>query len=98
VMAHSRLQLNVLTEVLCEDPDVLTLEALARRVLPNPRSLTGSIALAHALQKLRCSGPLARRLQSRVPGCQVFAPHRHQFRPLSPACGQAGMCPRPIAL
>jgi hypothetical protein len=50
------LQLNVLAEVLSEDPDVLTLEALARRVLPNPRSLTGSIALARALQKLDDEG------------------------------------------
>jgi hypothetical protein len=55
-MAHSRLQLNVLAEVLSEDPDVLTLEALARRVLPNPRRLTGSIALARALQKLDDEG------------------------------------------
>jgi hypothetical protein len=55
-MAHSRLQLDVLAEVLSEDPDVLTLEALARRVLPNPRSLTGSIALARALQKLDDEG------------------------------------------
>jgi hypothetical protein len=56
VMAHSRLQLEVLAEVLSEAPDVLTLEALAERVLPNPRSLTGGIALARALRKLDDEG------------------------------------------
>lgn len=44
--AQAQLQLDVLGEVLSEDPDVLTLKALAGRVLPNPRSLTGGIALA----------------------------------------------------
>lgn len=54
--AHSRLQLDALAEVLSEDPDVLTLQALAVRVLPNPHSLTGGIALARALQKLNDEG------------------------------------------
>jgi hypothetical protein len=42
----------VLIEVLREDPDALTLQTLAGRVLANPRSLTGGIALARAIQKL----------------------------------------------
>lgn len=50
------IQLDVLVEVLREDPDVLTLQALAGRVLANPRSLTGGIALARALQKLDNEG------------------------------------------
>jgi hypothetical protein len=50
------MQLDVLIEVLREDPDVLTLQALAGRVLANPRSLTGGIALAHALQTLDNEG------------------------------------------
>lgn len=50
------MQLEVLVEVLGEDPDVLTLQALAGRVLANPRSLTGGIALARALQKLDDEG------------------------------------------
>lgn len=54
--AQSQLQLDVLAEVLSEDPDVLTLQALAGRVLPNPRSLTGGLALARALQKLDDEG------------------------------------------
>ena len=53
---QAQLQLDVLAEVLSEDPDVLTLQALASRVLPNPRSLTGGIALARALQKLDNEG------------------------------------------
>jgi hypothetical protein len=56
VRAQARMQLDVLSEVLSEDPDVLTLQALAGRVLPNPRSLTGGIALARALQKLNDEG------------------------------------------
>ncbi|MFL5898393.1 MAG: hypothetical protein ACJ76D_08030 [Solirubrobacterales bacterium] len=51
-----QLQLDVLAEVLSVDPDVLTLQALASRVLPNPRSLTGGLALARALQKLDDEG------------------------------------------
>ena len=54
--AEARLQLDVLAEVLSEDPDVLTLQALAGRVLANPRSLTGGVALARALQKLDNEG------------------------------------------
>lgn len=54
--AQVQLQLDVLAEVLSEDPDVLTLQALASRVLPNPRSLTGGLALARALQKLDDEG------------------------------------------
>lgn len=54
--AHLQLQLDVLTEVLREDPDVLTLQALAGRVLANPRSLTGGIALARALRELDNEG------------------------------------------
>lgn len=42
--------------VLREDPDALTLPALAGRVLANPRSLTGGVALARALQKLDNEG------------------------------------------
>lgn len=50
------MQLEVLVEVLREDPNVLTLQALAGRVLVNPRSLTEGIALARALQKLDNEG------------------------------------------
>ena len=51
-----QLQLDVLAEVLREDPDALTLQALAGRVLANPRSLTGGIALARALRELDNEG------------------------------------------
>jgi hypothetical protein len=54
--ADLQMQLDVLVEVLREDPGVLTLQTLAGRVLANPRSLTGSIALARALQKLEDEG------------------------------------------
>lgn len=54
--ADLQMQLDVLVEVLREDPDVLTLEALAGRVLANPHSLSGGIALARALQKLDDEG------------------------------------------
>ena len=54
--ADLQMQLDVLVEVLREDPDVLTLQALAGRVLANPRSLTGGVALARALQKLDDEG------------------------------------------
>jgi len=54
--AHHQIQLDVLAEVLSADPDVLTLQALAGRVLPNPRSLTGGVALARALRKLDDEG------------------------------------------
>lgn len=46
----------VLALVLREDPDVLTLSALAARVLVNPRSLTGGVALARALRELDDEG------------------------------------------
>jgi hypothetical protein len=54
--ADLQMQLDVLVEVLREDPDVLTLEALAGQVLANPRSLSGGVALARALQKLDNEG------------------------------------------
>lgn len=50
------MQLDVLVEVLREDPDVLTLQTLAGRVLANPRSLTEGIALARALRRLDNEG------------------------------------------
>jgi hypothetical protein len=56
VTADIQLQLDVLAEVLREDPDVLTLQALASRVLANPRGLTGGIALARALRELDNEG------------------------------------------
>lgn len=54
--ADLQLQLAVLAEVFREDPDVLTLQALACRVLPNPRSLTEKVALARALRELDNEG------------------------------------------
>jgi len=54
--ADLQIQLDVLVEVLREDPDVLTLQALAGRVLANPRSLSGGIALARAIQRLDNEG------------------------------------------
>jgi hypothetical protein len=54
--ADLQLQLDVLAEVLREDPDVLTLQALAGRVLADPRSLVGGIALARALRELDDEG------------------------------------------
>jgi len=54
--ADLQMQLDVLVEVLREDPDVLTPQTLAGRVLANPRSLTGGIALARAIQKLDNEG------------------------------------------
>jgi hypothetical protein len=54
--AHLEIQLDVLIEVIRENPDVLTLQTLAGRVLANPRSLTGGVALARALQKLDDEG------------------------------------------
>jgi hypothetical protein len=52
VTADFQLQSDILVEILRESPDVLTLEALADRVLENPRSLSSGIALACALRKL----------------------------------------------
>lgn len=54
--ADLQLQLEIVAEVLREDPDVLTLQALASRVLANPRGLTGGIALARALRELDNEG------------------------------------------
>lgn len=54
--ADLQLQLDVLAEILREDPDVLTLQMLAGRVLANPRGLTGGIALARALRELDNEG------------------------------------------
>jgi hypothetical protein len=54
--ADLEIQLDVLIEVLREDPDVLTLQALAGRVLVNPRSLTGGVALARAIRVLDDEG------------------------------------------
>ncbi|HSS43014.1 MAG TPA: hypothetical protein VLK37_10775 [Solirubrobacterales bacterium] len=55
-MADILMQRAVLALVLREDPDALTLAALAGRVLANPRSLTGSVALARALRELDDEG------------------------------------------
>lgn len=54
--ADLQMQLDALVEVLREDPDVLTLQGLAGRVLANPRSLSGGVALARALRKLDNEG------------------------------------------
>jgi hypothetical protein len=56
VTAELKIQVDVLIEVLREDPDVLTLPALAGRVLANPGSLTGGVALARALRQLDDEG------------------------------------------
>lgn len=54
--ADLQMQLDVLVLVLREDPDVLTLPTLAGRVLANPRSLTGGVALARAIRELDNEG------------------------------------------
>lgn len=54
--ADLQMQRTVLAVVLRENPDVLTLPALADRVLENPRSLPGSVALARALRDLDNEG------------------------------------------
>lgn len=54
--ADLEVQRAVLALVLREDPDVLTLPALAGGVLADPRSLTGGIALARALRVLDDEG------------------------------------------
>ena len=54
--AELHVQRAVLAVVLREDPDVLTLPALAGRVLANPRSLAGGVALARALHELDDEG------------------------------------------
>ena len=50
------MQRIVLALVLREHPALLTLPALAGRVLANPRTLTGGLALAHALRDLDNEG------------------------------------------
>lgn len=51
-----RLQRDVLALVLREHPILLTLPALAGRVLADPRTLTGGVALARALRDLDNEG------------------------------------------
>jgi len=51
-----RLQRVVLALVLREHPAVLSLPALAGRVLADPRSLVGQVALARALRDLDNEG------------------------------------------
>jgi len=50
------MQRVVLALVLREHPDLLTLPALAGRVLAEPRTLTGGVALARALRDLDNEG------------------------------------------
>lgn len=54
--ADLRIQRVVLALVLREHPDPLTLPTLAGRVLVNPRTLTGGVALARALRDLDNEG------------------------------------------
>lgn len=54
--ADLRMQRVILALVLRAHPAVLTLPALAGRVLPNPRTLTGGVALARALRDLDNEG------------------------------------------
>lgn len=54
--AELLMQRVVLALVLREYPTLLTLPALAGRVLANPRTLTGGLALAHALRDLDDEG------------------------------------------
>jgi DNA-binding transcriptional regulator YhcF (GntR family) len=54
--ADLQMQRAILALVLREDPDVLTLPALAGQVLVNPRSLVGGVALARALRELDDEG------------------------------------------
>lgn len=56
VMRDLTMQRAVLALVLREHPFLLTLPALAGRVLANPRTLTGGIALARALRDLDNEG------------------------------------------
>lgn len=55
-MRDLRMQRVVLALALREYPAVLTLPALAGRVLADPRTLTGGIALARALRDLDNEG------------------------------------------
>ena len=56
VATDLRMQRAVLALVLREHPVVLTLPALACRLLANPRTLVGGIALARALRDLDNEG------------------------------------------
>lgn len=55
-MADLQMQRVVLALVLREHPVLLTLPALAGRVLANPHTLTGGVALARALRDLDNEG------------------------------------------
>jgi hypothetical protein len=55
-MADLHIERAVLALVLHEHPILLTLPVLAGRVLVNPRTLTGGIALARALRDLDNEG------------------------------------------
>jgi hypothetical protein len=55
-VADLEMQRVVLALVLREHPDLLTLPALAGRVLAKPRTLTGGVALARALRDLDNEG------------------------------------------
>jgi hypothetical protein len=55
-MRDLTMQRAVLALVLHEHPILLTLPALAGRVLANPRTLTGGVALARALRDLDNEG------------------------------------------
>ena len=55
-VANFHMQRAVLALVLREHPALLTLPALAGRVLVNPRTLTGGVALARALRDLDNEG------------------------------------------
>ena len=54
--ADLEMQRAVLALVLGEHPEVLELPTLAGRVLVNPRTLTGGVALARALRELDNEG------------------------------------------
>jgi hypothetical protein len=56
VTADLEIQRAVLNLLLREHPKVLTLPTLADRVLENPRTLTGGVALARALRDLDNEG------------------------------------------
>jgi len=56
IVAELQMQRVVLALVLREAPDPLTLPVLAGRVLTNPRTLTGGVALARALRDLDNAG------------------------------------------
>ena len=56
IVAELPMQRAVLALVLREHPDPLTLPVLAGRVLANPRTLVGGVALARALRDLDNEG------------------------------------------